>query len=65
MCPGVGTEGRPRCFAHLFVVLSSGGTHSTLLSVPALQKWQLGFFFGLFVSFGPEFASTAHARSYF
>ena len=35
------------------VVLSAGGMHSTLLLLPALQKWQLWVFFvfcfGLFV----------------
>ena len=33
-------------------MLSAGGMRSTLLLLPALQKWQLGFF-GLFVSCCP------------
>ena len=39
-----------------------GACAVTLLLLPALQKWHLGFggqfffFFGLFLSFGPEFA---------
>ena len=33
------------------MVLSAGGMCSTLLLLPAFQKWQLGFFFGLFLSF--------------
>ena len=37
-----------------------------LVLLQALQKWQLGFFFfGLFCIFCPEFALTAHERSYF
>ena len=35
------------------VVLSAGGIRNTLFLLLALQKWQLGFFFDLFVSCCP------------
>ena len=60
VCPGVTAEGWLRCFAPPSVVLSAGGTRSTLLLLPtpfllpALQKWQLGWvWFCLFVSCCP------------
>ena len=43
MGSGVRPEGWLRCFAHPFGGVSAGGTCSTLLLLPALQKWQLGF----------------------
>ena len=72
MCPGVRPEGWLRCFAHPFGGVVGRG-HSqypafalnTLFLLPGLQKWQFRVFLVFFVSFGPEFAPTVHARSYF
>ena len=62
MCPGV--EEWLRCFVYPEVVVCAGGLHSTLFLVQDLQKWQFGFF-GLFVSFCPEFAPATPVGSYF
>lgn len=73
MSPGVELEGWLRWFVRPFVVLSAEGH----IQYPALGShtqyfcsrlfrngsW-LGFFFS-FVFFGPEFAPTARAHSYF
>ena len=71
MWPGVGMEGWLRWFAHPFVVLSAAGREqlqafapNTQFLLPALQKWQLGFFCLLYL-LGPEFAPTGNAHSYF
>ena len=74
MCPGVRLEGRVvlvvcpsfcgvECKGHVWYPAFPSSTQFLLL---ALQKGQLGFFFFFFfVSFGPEFAPTAHTHSYF
>ena len=71
MCPGVGPEGWLRGFAHcLGGVVCRGHAQypafapNTPFLLQALQKWQLGSLVSLYL-LGPEFASTAHARSYF
>ena len=65
MCPGVRPEGWLRCFAH---PLGGAGCRGAC-TVPCFssQLFRSGSwgFFGLFVSFCPEFAPTAHARNYF
>ena len=47
-----------------YTVPCFGVTHPVFL-LQALQKWQLAGFFFSFVFFGPEFAPTARAHSYF
>ena len=71
MYPGVGPEGGLRWFAYsLGGVVCRGHVRypvfasDVLFLLQALQKWQLGFLVSLYV-LGPEFAPTAHARSYF
>ena len=73
MCLGVRPEGRLRCFSHPLGGVECRGcaqypafAPDTLFLLPALQKWQLGFFF-LFVSFGSRIGPkiTAQVRSYF
>ena len=53
MCPGVGPEAWLRWFAHPFggAVCRGFCFLLFLLLLLALQKWQLGFFGGLFLSF--------------
>ena len=76
VCPRVGLEGWLSCFAHPLGGVECRGHEQypafapdLLFLLPALQKRQLGvfffFFFGLFVSFFPEFSPTVYARSYF
>ena len=66
----VGLEGWPRWSAHPFVVLSAGGhvypafAPNTQVFAPSSSEMAAGFFFFL-VFFGPEFAPTGHAHSYF
>ena len=47
--PGVGLERWPGWSAHPFVALCAGGMRSTLLLLPALQKWQLDFLVSLYL----------------
>ena len=68
VCPGVGPEGWLRCFAHRFAGIERWGhvqypafAPDTLFLLPALQKWQLGFFWS-FCIFCLEFARTVHAQ---
>ena len=76
MCLGVGPEGWLRCFARRSGGVACRGhaqypafAPDTLFLLQALQKWQLRGFWGVFLvslyPLGPEFAPTAHARSYF
>ena len=44
VCPGGWLEGWLRWFVHPLLVWNAGGTGRTLLLLPGLQKWQLGFF---------------------
>lgn len=46
------------------VCLVPGFVPDTQFLLPALQKWRVCFF-GLLVSFGPEFAPAVRARDYF
>ena len=71
MCPGVRPEAGLGCLAHPLggAVCRRHAQYpafapNTLFLLPVLQKWQLFLFFS-FVAFGPEFAPTVHAHSYF
>ena len=65
----VGLEGWPRWSAHPFVVLSAGEhvypafAPNTQVFASNSSEMAAGFFFLVF--FGPEFAPTGHAHSYF
>ena len=66
VCPGVLLEGWLRWFAHPFVVFSTGGLLLPDTQVFAPRSSEMAVYvFLVFVSFGPEFAPTAHARGYF
>ena len=60
VCPGVRPEGRLRCFAHPLGGVVCRGHVQYPAFAPGSSKVAVGFF-GLFVSFGPEFAPTEHA----
>ena len=71
MCPRVGPEGRLRCFAHPLggVVCTGHAQYPAFALTPCFcfQLFKSGswdFFVSLYL-LGPEFAPTAHARSYF